>query len=100
MGDGSTPPPSPLGDATREEVLEEVEKYITRINNTVVQYISTWPILELCEEAELRMGARASKKWREKEGINFIRAQAEIAIKSDMEGKKVYWLKTETMEIT
>ena len=57
MAAGSTPPPpspTPLGEATRETGLEDVETYITRIQNMVVQYIAMREILDLCEEVERR----------------------------------------------
>ena len=38
----------PLTDAMREVMLEELETYISRRQNTVAQYITTWTILDLC----------------------------------------------------
>ena len=40
--------PPPLGEAMREDGLEEVETYINQIQFTVAQYIVMRPILELC----------------------------------------------------
>ena len=70
----------PLWAAIREAGLEEVETYITQRQNTVAQYIATQPILELCEEAERRPGARVSKRWWEQEGINLAGAWAAEAM--------------------
>ena len=48
----------PLGEAMKTVGLKEVETYVLRHQNTVSQYIYTWPILELCLEEEIRKGAR------------------------------------------
>ena len=53
---------SPLGEAVRQAGLEEVETYITWIQNTVAQYIAMQPIMELGEEAERRMGVQVLKR--------------------------------------
>ena len=37
--------------------LEDIKSYIYRQNNTVVQYIATFPIMDLCLEAERRPGS-------------------------------------------
>ena len=44
----------PLDDALRSTGLETMETYISRIHNTVAQYIATRPILKLFMEAERR----------------------------------------------
>ena len=46
-----------------EVCLEEMETYISRCQNTVSQYISTRPILDLCLEADQRLVSRVTKKW-------------------------------------
>ena len=51
-----------------EAGMEKVEEYILRRHNTVAQYIATWLILDLCEEAVRRLGTRVSKRWSEQEG--------------------------------
>ena len=66
-----------MGEAMGEAVLEEVEAYITRIQNTVAKYIATRMIMELCEELERWMGERVSKRCWEKEGIDLAGFQAE-----------------------
>ena len=46
-----------LTKAAREEVgFEPMETYIQRRQNTVMQYIATRPILDLCEAAERKRG--------------------------------------------
>ena len=52
----------PLVEVIPDAVLEDVETYITQRQNTVTQYIATWPILDLCEEADQRLGAWVSKQ--------------------------------------
>ena len=83
MEDGSTPPHPPLGEAMMEAGLEEVEMYITWRKNMVMQYIATMPILELCEEAEQRLGAQFSNRWWDQEGLN-LAGSREVA---DMAGE-------------
>ena len=41
-----------------EVVLEETEAYILRIQNKVVKYITTQPILDVCKKAVRRRGRR------------------------------------------
>ena len=53
----------------RESLLEDMEVYITRRQNTVAQYIAIQPIPGLCEKLERKPGVRISKSWWEKEGI-------------------------------
>ena len=45
MGDGNNPPPLPPGEAMWEAILDEVETYITWIQNKFAQYITTQPIM-------------------------------------------------------
>ena len=42
----------PLDASMKEVRLEEVETYILHCQNTITQYIDTWPILELCLAAD------------------------------------------------
>ena len=46
--------------------LEEVDMYFLCHQNTISQYISTCPILELCMEAEWRLGEKVAKRWWDK----------------------------------
>ena len=43
--------------------------YIMRRQNTVVQYIATRPIIDLCERSAQRPGARGSRRWWEQDDI-------------------------------
>ena len=53
----------PLEDAMVEAGFEGFGKYIMRRQNTVVQYIATQPILDLCERSDRRPGARVYRRW-------------------------------------
>ena len=53
----------PLEDAMAEAVLQEVETYVSRRQNTVAQFIVTRPIMHLCLSVERRPGPRVSKWW-------------------------------------
>ena len=53
----------PMEEEMKSVGLDEVETYVLRRQNTVAQYISTWPILELCLTTEQRTGARVNMIW-------------------------------------
>ena len=44
-----------------------------------MQYIATQPILDLCEQATRRPGARVSRRWWEQSGIDLERAKKRAA---------------------
>ena len=46
-----------------ESVFEGIRKSVTRSQNTVAQYITMQPILDLCERSTLRTGVRVSRRW-------------------------------------
>ena len=50
----------PLEDAMAEAGLQEVETYVSCCQNTVVQYIATRPIMDLCLAAKRRLGPRVA----------------------------------------
>ena len=50
-------------------VMEEAETYFLRRHNTVVQYITTQLILELCLAVERRPEARVSIRWWEQDRL-------------------------------
>ena len=63
---------------------------IIRRQNTVTQYIVTRPIMDLCEQATRRPGARVSWRWWEQTGIDLKGAQenaAEAAVETEMESE-------------
>ena len=55
----------------RAEVLEEMDTYISRRQNTVMEQIATWPIFDLCLEAEQRTGSQVPRRWWDQVGIYF-----------------------------
>ena len=51
-------------EAAREEAgFEIMETYIWKSQNRVAQYISTRPILDLCEAAERKRGEWVGLRW-------------------------------------
>ena len=53
----------PLAEALGGAGFEKIRKLVTRIQNTVMQYIATQKILDLFERATWRPGARVSWRW-------------------------------------
>ena len=53
----------PLVAAMAEADFEEIGVYVTRIQNTVAQYIATRPIMDLCEWYVWRPVAWVSLRW-------------------------------------
>ena len=53
----------PLEEAMVEAELQEVETYFSRHQNTVVQFIATMPIIDLCLMAERSPGSKVAKWW-------------------------------------
>ena len=77
----------PLEEAMGEIGFEGIRKSVTRRQNTVVQYISTRPIMDLCERSTRRMGARVSWQWWEQARIYLEGAKkraTEVATDSDL----------------
>ena len=52
-----------LEGGMREAGLTEIGKSIANRQNTVAQYIATRPLLDLCEGARAREGARVPMRW-------------------------------------
>ena len=50
--------------------MEKVEEYVLKMHNMVTHYIATRTILDLCEEAEWKIGTWVSKRWWEQEGLD------------------------------
>ena len=44
---------------------------VLRRQNTVAQFVATWPILELCEGTKRRGGTRVPQTWWEQTGIDW-----------------------------
>ena len=53
-----------------EAGFEGIGKSVKKSQNTVAQYIVTQPTLDLCERSTRRHGARVSRRWWERTGIN------------------------------
>ena len=68
--DGKWYYPSLVG-AMKEAGIVWIRNSILKRQNTVAQFIATRPILDLCEKANRRSGARVSKEWRERMGIDW-----------------------------
>ena len=59
-----------LEEAMAEAGLQEVETYISRLQNTVTQYIVTRLIMDLFLAAKRMPGPRVATRWREQEGCD------------------------------
>ena len=59
-----------LEGAMEEAGLTDIRTSIQRRQNTVAQYIATRPLLDLCEGARPREGARVTLRWWEQSGID------------------------------
>ena len=68
-----------LAGARKEEGMVGIRKSITRSQNTVSQYIATRTIIDLCERATRRPGARVSRRWWEQAGIDLEGARQQAA---------------------
>ena len=53
---------SPLEDAMEEAGLDEVDTYVSFRHNTAAQFIATRTIMDLCLEADQRLGSRVDKR--------------------------------------
>ena len=74
----------PLAETMGEAGFEGIRKSVT----TVAQYIATRKILDLCEQANWRPGAKVYRRWWEKFGIDLEGAKkraAEAAEVSELE---------------
>ena len=69
-----------------EAGFEEIRVYIMRRKNTVVQYIVTRPIMDLCERSVLRLRYWVSWRWWDHEGI-YLEGTKEISA-TDLEGEE------------
>ena len=55
----------------KEAWVVRIQTSILRRQNTVAQFIATRPILDLCEKAERRPGARVPRRWWDQTGIDW-----------------------------
>ena len=65
-----------LEGAMREAVLTDIRKSIANRQNTVAQYIAKRPLLDLCEGARAREGARVTMRWWDQADIDWETAKA------------------------
>ena len=74
----------------KEAGIVQIRTSILRRQNTVEQFIATWPILDLCKKSKLRPGARVPRRWWEQTGIDWKRARerAEAAAEAADPGTK------------
>ena len=68
--------------------FEGIGTYITRSQNTVAQYIATRPILDLYERSAWRPGARVSRRWWGKDGLDLERAKKKAAAVAKSDGEE------------
>ena len=69
MREGGVYPP--LVEAMEEAVLQYVETYIYRCQNTSTPFIATRPIINLFMEADRRPGSQVTKRWWGQLGLDF-----------------------------
>ena len=65
-----------LEGAMREAGLTEIRNSIANRQNTVAQYIATRPLLDLCEGARAREGAKVPMRWWDQADIDWETAKA------------------------
>ena len=60
----------------KEAGLTNIRTFVNRSQNTVAQYIATQPLLDLCEGAKQREGARVTLRWWDQSDIYWEKAKA------------------------
>ena len=60
-----------------ESGLQEVDTYVSRLNNTVAQFTMTSPIVDLCLSVKQRPGTRVTMRWWEQDGLDLERLWTE-----------------------
>ena len=73
-----------------EAGFEGIRKSFTSSQNTVTQYIATRPILDLCERATQRPGAKVSRRWWEQAGIDLEGANKRAAEETTVSESDLY----------
>ena len=63
----------------RDAHFEGIRKASMRRQNMVAQYITTRPILDLCEQATQRLTVRVSQQWLEQEGVDLETSKVRVA---------------------
>ena len=67
----------------KEAGLTDIRTSILRRQNTVVQYIATRPLLDLCEGERAREGAKVPLRWWEQAEIDWEKVKAK-GVETDM----------------
>ena len=67
----------------QEAGLTEIRKSIANRHNTVAQYIVTRTLLDLCEGARVREGARVPMRWWNQTGIDWETAKSKGGEETD-----------------
>ena len=80
----------PIGATMVTVVLDEIEVYITRVQNMVAEYIATCPIMDLCLAAEQRRVMRLSRRWWDQPNLNILGIRAGRAAKNMEEATGTY----------
>ena len=65
-----------LEGAMREAGMTDIRKLIANRQNTVAQYIATRPLLDLCEGARAREGAKVPMRWWDQADIDWETVKA------------------------
>ena len=80
--------------------FEGTQKAVTRRHHTIAQYIVTRPIMDICERATQREGARVSWRWWYQEGIYLKLAKERSAevLSTDSESESEVELEVEVEE--
>ena len=65
-----------LEGAMQEAGLTDIQTSILKRQNTVAQYIAMRPLLDLCEGARAREGAKVPLRWWDQAGIDWETAKA------------------------
>ena len=71
-----------------EAGLQNVETYVSRLHDTVVQYIATRPIMELCLVEKRRTGPRVTKSWWEQDGLDLVGMRTSARESEKIEGQE------------
>ena len=69
----------------KEAGFVRIRTSILRRQNTVAQFIATWPILGLCEVGVRRPGTRVPRRWWEQTGIDCKAAREKATAKEEDE---------------
>ena len=66
-----------MEDEMTEAGMQEVVTYASHPQNTVKQFITTRPIVDLCMAEKQRLGSRISKWWWEQDGVDVEGTEAQ-----------------------